>query len=71
MNVQKRQSSQQCHLGLLGPTSVKAARKTLVKLTPGVNFINVLRASVMLTDPKSVKKTDGMTVLFCEIGICS
>jgi len=29
----KRQSSQQCHLALLGPTSVKAARKTLVKLT--------------------------------------
>jgi len=32
--VQKRQSSQQCHLVLLGPTSVKAARKMLVKLTP-------------------------------------
>ncbi len=32
----KRQSSQQCHLALLGPTSVKAASKTLVKLTPGV-----------------------------------
>jgi len=31
----KRQSSQQCHLAFLGPTSVKAARKTLVKWTPG------------------------------------
>ncbi len=31
----KRQSSQQCHLALLGPASVKPARKTLVKLTPG------------------------------------
>jgi len=31
----KRQSSQQCHLALLGPTSIKAARKTLVKLSPG------------------------------------
>jgi len=30
----KRQSSQQCHLVLLGPKSVKAARKKLVKLTP-------------------------------------
>jgi len=30
----KRQSSQQCHLALLGPTRVKAAPKTLVKLTP-------------------------------------
>jgi hypothetical protein len=54
-NAQKRQSSQQCHLALLGSTSLKAASKTLVKLTPvlsrldagkaglpGVNFINVL-----------------------------
>ena len=32
----KRQSSQQCHLALLGPTSVKATRKTLVILTQGV-----------------------------------
>jgi len=32
--VQKRQSSQQCHLALLGPTSVKAAHKMLVNLTP-------------------------------------
>jgi len=30
----KRQSSQQCHLALLWPTSVKSGRKTLVKLTP-------------------------------------
>jgi len=30
--VQKRQSSQQHHLALLGPMSVKSARKTLVKL---------------------------------------
>jgi len=33
--VQKRQSNQQCCLALLGPTSVKAAHKTLVKLTQG------------------------------------
>ncbi len=32
----KRQSSQQCHLVLLGPTSVKAAQKMLVKSTPGL-----------------------------------
>ncbi len=30
----KRKSSWQCHLALLGPTSVKAAHKTLAKLTP-------------------------------------
>jgi len=28
----KRQSSQQCHLALLGPTSVKAARKKGIRL---------------------------------------
>ncbi len=38
----KRRLSQQCHLALLGPMSVKAACKTLVKLTPGVNFTNIL-----------------------------
>jgi len=32
----KRQSSWQCRLALLGPTSVKAACKTLVKLTPAL-----------------------------------
>jgi len=32
-NAQKRQPSQQCHLALLGPASVKAAHKTLVTLT--------------------------------------
>ena len=33
----KRQSSQQCRLAVLWPTSVKAVRRTLMKLTPGVN----------------------------------
>jgi len=32
----KRKSSQQCYLALLGPTSIKAARKMLVKLSPDV-----------------------------------
>ncbi len=32
----KRHSSWQCRLALLGPTSVKAARKTLMKLRQGV-----------------------------------
>jgi len=30
----KRQSSEQCYLALLGPTSIKTAHKMLVKLTP-------------------------------------
>jgi len=43
----KRQSSWQCCLALLGPMSVKAARKTLVKLTPGVNFINIIHTNFL------------------------
>jgi len=35
-NEQKRQSSQQCCLALLGPTGVKAIRRTLMKLTPNL-----------------------------------
>ncbi len=37
--AQKRQSSQQCCLTLLGPTSVKAFHKMLMKLTPGLRSI--------------------------------
>jgi len=36
---------------------VKAAVEMLVKLTPGLNFINVLRTAFTLVDPKSIKKT--------------
>ncbi len=56
---QKRQSSWQCcltRLVLLGPTSVKAAHKLLVKLTPGLNFINVLRAALTLADLECPQK---------------
>jgi len=35
LNAQKRQSSQQCCLALLGPTGVKAVGRTLMKLTLG------------------------------------
>jgi len=41
---------------LLGSEGVKAARKMLLKSTPGVNFINVLSTTFTLGDPKSVKK---------------
>jgi len=34
----------------------------LAKLSPGVNFTNVLRAAFMRSDPKSAKKTDNWTV---------
>jgi len=42
----------------------KATRKILVKLTPGVIFINVLRAAFDHADPKSAKRTDNLTVFF-------
>jgi len=48
----------------LGYAGVKAARKMLVKLTPGVNFINIQRIAFTLVDPKSVKKIDNLTVFF-------
>jgi hypothetical protein len=40
----------------LGPTSIKAARKTFVKLIPGVNFIKVLHAAFALVGSKSAKR---------------
>jgi len=64
----KRQSSQQCHLVLLWPTSVKPALKTLVKLTPAVNFINVLRTAFTHVDPKCAKKTVKSAVSFGTFG---
>jgi len=40
----------------------KAAHKMLVKLTPGVNFTNILHAAFIRPYPKSEKKTDNLTV---------
>jgi len=34
----------------------KASYKMLVKLTPGVDFINILRVAFTLADPKSSKR---------------
>jgi len=41
--IHKKDSQVRC-LALLGPTGVKAVRRTLMKLTPDVNFINILHA---------------------------
>jgi len=38
---------------------------------PGVNFINILRAAFTCADPKSAKKTDNLTGLFCAFWICA
>jgi len=35
---------------------------------PGFNFINILQEAFTRTDPKSVKKTDSLTVLFALSG---
>jgi hypothetical protein len=42
-------------LVLLRSARVKADRRTLMKLTPGVDFINVQRTAFTLVDPKSAK----------------
>jgi hypothetical protein len=50
-------------------TRIKALHKTLMKLTPGVNFINVLQAALTHADPESAKKkTDNLTVFFSLSG---
>ncbi len=46
----------------------KWARIMLMKLTPGLNFINVLLTAFTLADPKSVKKIDNLTVFFTLLG---
>ncbi len=62
-NEQKKTSSWLYCLALKGPTSVKAARKMLMKLTPGVNFINVLHFT-------KVQKRQSTCQSFCAFGIC-
>jgi len=61
-SVKKIQLSHQYLLTLLGPTSVKALRRTLMKLSPGVNFINNLWAAFIHHD-----RAD----LLCTFGICA
>jgi len=54
-----------------GSSLVKASRKMLVKLTPGVNFINVLRAALIHADPKSVKFMLSLQYPFLLLGSAS
>jgi len=54
---------------LSGPASVKAVWKMLMKLSPGVNFINILRTAFALSDPKSIKNTVDSSVSFYAFGI--
>ncbi len=56
---------------LLGSTHVEAAQRALVKLTPGVNFINVLRTAFALVAPKSVRIQSCCQYLFTLLGSTS
>ncbi len=40
----------------------------LVKLTPGINFINVLGAAFTHANPKSKKKAEDLTVFLALLG---
>jgi len=50
---------------LLESTGAKAARRTLMKLTPGLNFINILRTTFTFADPKSAKRFWRLDWLLC------
>jgi len=52
----------------LGSADIKLARKTLVKLTPGLNFINVLRTAFTRAEEEV---TDDLTVFFTLLGSTS
>jgi len=41
------------------------AVRWLMKLSPSVNFINVLHTDFLCADPKSAKKNDNLTVFLC------
>ncbi len=49
------------HFAVLGPVRSKAARRTLMKLTTGLNFISILSTAFTGVDPKSVNDTDNLT----------
>jgi hypothetical protein len=56
---------------LLGTMCVKAVRKTLMKLSPSVNFINILAKAYMRADPKSGKRYNFTEFLrFCARKSC-
>jgi len=52
----------------LGSAGVKAVRKTLMKLSDGVIFINVLQAAFVHADPKSAKNDSQVISLFALSG---
>jgi len=39
-----------------------------MKLSPGVNFTNILRPAFTLVDPESLKKIDNLTFFYMLLG---
>jgi len=46
----------------------KFGKQNLQFFSSGVNFTNILRTAFTNADPKSRKKTDGLTVFFALLG---
>jgi len=40
----------------------------IVKLTPGIDFTNILYKAFTIADPKSTKKIDGLAVFIALLG---
>ncbi len=55
----------------LGPTQVKAAHKMLMKLTPGIDFTNILWATFKHKDPITTKRHWCCNCLFTLLGSAS
>jgi len=53
---------------LLGSTSVKAVGRMLIKLSPGVDFTNIILAAFTSADPKRAKKAGKSSVSFAPLG---
>ncbi len=66
---EKKQSSYHCLVALFGSAHAKAAGKMLVKLAPGLNFINILHTTFTCADPRSIKKTVKLSIFFYAFGI--
>jgi len=67
-NAQKRQSSQQCRLALLGHTGVKDVCRMLMKLTPGVNFTKMFMKSFYAQRSQKRKNSVKPAVASCAFG---
>jgi hypothetical protein len=55
MQIPKAQKRTSSFFGLMGSAGAKAAHRILMKLTPGVDFINISCTAFMCADPKSAK----------------